>query len=98
MLETAVPDVREASRPDVTEHTDPAQRHRVPTADETAAAVARAQTALAEITARREADSAREAEGTASRREDLTRWAEDDRTAEQPGPVRDADDTRELQR
>ena len=98
VLETAVPDVRDTSTPDATEHTDPAQRHRVPTADETTAAVARAQTALAEITARHEADAAREAEGTASRREDLTRWAEDDRTTEQPGPVRDADDTRELQR
>jgi len=43
------------SAPDVTEKNDLTQRHRVPTAD----AVARAPAALAEITARQEADAAR---------------------------------------
>jgi len=84
ILETALPDVREVSAPDAGEHADPTLRHRVPTADETAGSVARAQDALAEIEARREADAAREAEDAeqATRREELTRWAEQDRAAE----------------
>jgi len=80
-LETAVPDVRDMSRPDVTEHADAQERRRVPTFNETAEAVARAQAALAEIAARREADAAREAEETA-RRDELTRWAEQDQVIE----------------
>jgi len=71
------------------------------TADETAAAVARAQTALAEIEARRQADTAREAEATAqaTRSEELTRWAEQDRAAEAAADsTRDADDVAVLQR
>ena len=84
ILETAVPDVRDRSAPDATEVADPAQLRRVPTADETAAAVARAQVALTEIESRREADAAREAEDAAQgqRREELARWAEADRTTE----------------
>ncbi|MEJ7742321.1 MAG: hypothetical protein WKF73_07110, partial [Nocardioidaceae bacterium] len=84
ILDTAVPDVRDTSAPDATEVADPAQLRRVPTADETAAAVARAQVALTEIESRREADAAREAEDTAQgqRREELARWAEEDRTTE----------------
>jgi hypothetical protein len=74
-LETAVADVRDVSQPDAAEHADPQQRHRVPTVDETAEAVARAQAALAEIAARREADATREAEET-TRRDDLDRWSE----------------------
>jgi len=84
VLETAAPDLRDTSVSEATETTDPAQRRRVPTADETAAAVARAQATLAEIEARREADAAQEAEETAhaARSEELARWAEQDRTAE----------------
>ena len=84
ILETAVADVRDTSVPDTTEAQDPAQLRRVPTADETAAAVARAQTALAEIEARRETDAARDAEHAAAaiRRDELTRWAEQDRATE----------------
>jgi len=83
ILETAVPDVRDTSAPDATEVADPVQLRRVPTSDETAAAVARAQVALTEIESRRE-DAAREAEDAAQghRREELARWAEEDRTTE----------------
>jgi len=84
ILETAVPDVRDTSAPDATEVAEPAQLRRVPTADETAAAVARARVALTEIESRREADAAREAEDAAQgqRRDELARWAEEDRTTE----------------
>jgi hypothetical protein len=83
--ETAVADVRDTATRDATETADPAERRRVPTADETAAAVARAQEALAEIAARTEADAAREARDAEdhARREELTRWAEQDRATEQ---------------
>jgi len=78
--ETAVPDIRDTTEPDPGEHTDTADRYRVPTADETAAAVARAQTALAEIEARRAADARREADH-AARCEELTRWTDQDAAA-----------------
>ena len=53
-------------------------------ADETAAAVGRAQAALAEIAARRAADAVREDEEEAVRRDQLARWsADDDRAAAQ---------------
>jgi len=83
-LTTALPDVRDTSVADATEAQDPAQLRRVPTADETAAAVARAQTALAEIAARHEADAARDAEDAAAamHRDELARWAEQDRATE----------------
>jgi hypothetical protein len=55
----------------------------VPTAEESAATIARAQTALAEITARQHADAAREAaDRDQQRREQLTRWAEHDQATE----------------
>ncbi len=73
-VEAVAPDVRETSAPDLTERTDPAQRRRVRTVDETAESVARAQASLAEITAREAADAAREAEENA-RREELARWS-----------------------
>jgi conjugative relaxase-like TrwC/TraI family protein len=87
VLETPAPDVREISIPNSTEKADPAQRHRVLTADETADAVARAQAALAEIEARREAEAAREAHEAqeASRVKELARWAEQDQAAEEAG-------------
>lgn len=92
VAETAVPDIRDVSKADVTEHADPEQRHRVPTADETAADVARAQQALVEIEARRQGDAAREAcEATEdTRRDELARWSEQDHGAEQT--THDADD------
>ncbi len=90
MLETAVPDVRDVSTPDTAEHADP-QRGRVPSTDETAAAVTRAQIALAEIAARREADALREAEHD-ERGETLTRWSDQDRTAEAAGEHSRGDD------
>jgi hypothetical protein len=81
VLDTAVPDIRETSVRDATEDADAADRHRIPSADETAAAVARAQAALAEIEARRQWDEARAAED-AARAEQLNQWAADDRAAE----------------
>jgi hypothetical protein len=73
--QTAVPDIREVAA------VEPAQAAedvvRVPTADETAAAVARAQRALAEIDQRRVADERRAAEE--ARAEQLARWHETDR-------------------
>lgn len=81
VLETAVPDIRETSTQHATETADSANRHRIPTADETAEAVQRAQEALTEIAARRQLDEARAAEEDA-RRAELARWADDDRAAE----------------
>ena len=102
VIETNVADIRDTAEPDSTERADPAQRHRVPTADETAAAVARAQAALAEIEARRAADAEREARDAeqAQRREELTRWAEQDHAAEPAGAHDEQadDDTMVLQR
>lgn len=79
--ETVVPDIRDTSVRDATEDTDAARRQRVPTAAETNASIARAQTALAEITARREAEAARLAEED-SRREQLNRWHQHDQTTQ----------------
>ena len=99
--ETAVPDVRETSTPHATERAttdEGAARHQVPSADDTAEAVARAQTALAEVAARRRADEARQVEEAEARREDVTRWAGDDQTAEQqPDHRRERDDAPVLQ-
>ncbi|MQA16649.1 MAG: hypothetical protein GEV09_21705 [Pseudonocardiaceae bacterium] len=87
VVETDVADIREVTEPDTAERADPQEPHRVPTADESAASVARAQAALAEIEARRQADAAREAADAeqqhTQRREQLTTWAEHDRAAEQ---------------
>ena len=97
-METDVPDIRETAVADETEHADPAEQHRVPDVEETAAAVTRGQEALAEIEARRQVDAAREAEEQwqTVRREELTRWAEDDRAAEQAA-VDERDDDRVLE-
>ncbi|MFN2496706.1 MAG: hypothetical protein ABR608_12480, partial [Pseudonocardiaceae bacterium] len=54
-VETGVLDIRDLSQPDATEHDDVARRRAVPTAADTAAAVARAQAALAELETRRAA-------------------------------------------
>jgi len=90
-----VPDLRETSTPDATEFAtgaDRAARHQVPSADETAQAVARAQAALAEVASRRRADEARQAEEAELRREDITRWAGDDQAAEAPEHGTERDD------
>lgn len=79
-LETAVPDIREISVADTTEHTDPTQRYRVPTVDHAAASVTRAKTALTELHTRHEYDQAHELEDT---HHEPTRWADHDRTTTQ---------------
>jgi hypothetical protein len=61
LTETAIPDIREISTPDVSEHTDPTIPHRLPTVEETAAIVDRYRTALAEIEARKQYERAHEA-------------------------------------
>jgi conjugative relaxase-like TrwC/TraI family protein len=76
VLETAIPDIREISTPEVTEHTDPTHRHRLPTASEAAAAFDRARTALAELQARRDYERSREID-------EPTRSFEPDHTADQ---------------
>ncbi len=86
--ETAVPDVREVSAAPTSERTDPAERRRIPTVDETAETVERAQIALAEITARQQAEAAR-AERDAEHLTDLGRQAE---------PVVELEDEAELVR
>jgi hypothetical protein len=78
--ETAVPDARDTSTAEPTETADLAEGDRVLTAEQTAAAVHRAQIALAEITARHHADSAREA-ADEQRRAELADWAARDREA-----------------
>lgn len=91
-VETDVPDIRAVSTPEPTEHTDPGERRRVPTLDETTEAVKRAQAALVEINARRQADNERaerdaaerEAAETA-RREELARWSDADESTEEAG-------------
>ncbi|MGD9525311.1 MobF family relaxase [Pseudonocardia sp.] len=75
-------DIRDTATVDLTEHTDPTARRRVPTVDEAAEAVARSQAALAEIAARHDTDSARaQREATEQARlDELVRWHHDDTT------------------
>jgi hypothetical protein len=80
VVETAVADVRDTPAADSSKAADSAGRHRVPSVDETTAAIAHAQAALAEITARHAEDNLREAEEQA-RREQLTYWAREDEQA-----------------
>lgn len=71
-------DVRDSGAAHPSERVDPAERWRVPTLDDTAEAIARAQIALAEIEERHAVDAeraAREAE-EAVRAEEPARWAE----------------------
>jgi len=91
VLETNVPDIRDVAITDAGEHTDPARPHRVPTADDTAAAVARAQAALAELTARRRTDQAREADETEHTREPEA-WITRERTDHNDGWKREESD------
>ena len=78
------------STTDATEHADPDRGH-VLTSDEAAVSVARAQTALAEIAARRAADEQREAAEQA-RRDELAHWAAEQDPAERDPAQRDAVD------
>ncbi|MGH7534320.1 MAG: hypothetical protein ACREMG_01910, partial [Gemmatimonadales bacterium] len=68
--ETNVADIREHSTPSPTEYTDPCTPHLLLSATESAAAVTRAQIALAEMQARHEYDQLAEPE-------DRARWAQD---------------------
>ncbi|MDN5749654.1 MAG: AAA family ATPase, partial [Pseudonocardia sp.] len=83
VIEPAPADIRETSAPDPRERTDSQQR-RVPLRDETAATVDRAQVAVAEIAARRDAEAAESARAAEvdpdedDRRDELSRWAEQD--------------------
>jgi AAA domain/TrwC relaxase len=81
--ETAIPDIREtatAEPPQIDE--DP---RRVPTADQTATTIARAQRALAELD-QRTTNDARHAEAEA-RAEQLTRWHADDQQAKRTAAI-----------
>ncbi len=99
-LDAAAPDIRDTSTPERTEDRDPVVRHRVPTVDETADAVARAQASLREIEARQAADAERAAAEAArqaeeqARADELAQWANTDTdtetadtSSEQEGPV-----------
>jgi hypothetical protein len=79
--ELDIEDIRDRSTPHVHEHADPDERRRVPTADETAEVVHRAQAALHAIALRARTDSAREAEET-HRLEELGRWNHDEQSHE----------------
>ncbi|MFG1820387.1 MobF family relaxase [Kribbella sp. NPDC049174] len=70
---------------------------RVPSADETAEAVRRAQRALIEIQHRRDAEDRHEAAEAEARAEELTRWHADDISAERGGaaPARSGEHTAE---
>jgi hypothetical protein len=93
LVEVAPLDIRETAVPNATEKTEPADRRRRPTLDETSIAVRQAQDTLAEIARRRAADAERAAAeaadreaAEAARREELVRWA-DDPTAERDQAV-----------
>lgn len=74
--ETAIPDLRDRSAADPTERADSAPR--IPTVDETTAAVVRAQLALAEIEARDTADAQREDDtSSTTTREETAEWNDD---------------------
>ena len=94
--ETAVPDARDISTAEPTETADAAEQDLVRTAEQTAASVRRAQIALAEIAARRQADSAREA-ADAERRAELADWAARNRAAAEDA-ARARDDELALER
>lgn len=87
-IEPDAADIRDTTTPDPTERAEPAQRRRVPAADEAAAALDRAQRALAEITDRQHAEAAAAAHAAEREPDDdtrlaeLARWADDDRTSD----------------
>jgi len=87
-VETGVDDIRDTAIPENKDADDvrtPDADQEIPTVDETTAAVARAQDALAEITNRQQADDARAARDAQqrARRAELAQWAEQDRAAGQ---------------
>ncbi|MGQ0479999.1 MAG: MobF family relaxase [Pseudonocardia sp.] len=91
VIEPAPADIRDTSTRDAGEHTDPADRRRVLTPDETAVIMERAQAALVEIETRTQAEAA-EASRVAeldpdedTRRAELTRWADDDESQDVDG-------------
>jgi hypothetical protein len=86
-VDARIPDIRDTSTTDAGERTDSTERHRVPTVDETAEAVGRAQAALAEIAAREEAERAQQAADgqQTARLYDLTRWNQDEQVAQAEG-------------
>lgn len=75
---TEVPDIRDTAVRDAGEDVDPVGRAVIPAAGQVAADVHRAQQALAEITARLDAEKARQADD-AARRDELAYWHERDR-------------------
>jgi hypothetical protein len=87
-VEPAAADIRDTTTPDSTERTEPTQRRRVPAPDEAAAALDRAQEALAEIAERQHAEAAATVHAAEREPDDdtrlaeLARWADDDRTSE----------------
>jgi conjugative relaxase-like TrwC/TraI family protein len=84
VLETEVPDIRDVSKAPASECEDRDLQEGPRSEDDTAALIARAQAALAEIADRQAADSVRTANDPDSdeRREELTRWAADDAARE----------------
>jgi TrwC relaxase/AAA domain len=58
VVEAVAPDLRDTSRPDLTEKADPATRRRVPPVDDSTATFDRAQRLLADVAARQEAERA----------------------------------------
>jgi len=87
--EAAPPDLREIAAAEPAPDDEHAVR--VPTAEETATSVRRAQRALDEIAERDTADQARAAED--ARAEQLARWHADDQAAEQAAQQDAADQT-----
>ncbi len=102
VVEPAPVDIRDDATPDANEHTDPVEQRRVPLPDETAAAVARAHTARAEIARRAEAEARAAAHAAEvepeedARRAELARWADEDTDtdgqADQHGGGREPDE------
>jgi len=90
--ETAVADIRETAVPDAFDAEQPAQKRRVLTVDETAAAVDRAREALAEQATRREWEQSQGQAAEARRSEELARWAADDRAAQEAEAAQRDDD------
>lgn len=94
--ETAVPDLRQVAEDESDAHRNEDQV-RVPTADETAAAVARAHRALAEMEDRDEADQQRQAEED-ERAAQLARWHANDHAVDQATVAETDDDSPVLDR
>jgi len=79
VLETARPDIRERVERDPSEDTDPAELHRVATADDAATQLARAGDAARELAERRDVEAAEAAED--ARLDQERQWHDDDQAA-----------------